>query len=110
MTKDDRIALIRARFAQKAGSRVWVSEGRKRHIPTPQNPNSGPAMDSRLRAPWTDSTGFAVWIKTADAKAALTVHTEQPGKVESAVTKAARAVFEHNRMKWAPDTNSPKAP
>lgn len=97
MTKDERAALLRSRFAKKAGSRAWVSLGKKRPKEEIKKPYSG----SRQYLP-SDvlPTDAAKWIFLPDPTPRPTVNTEQPGKTESAVTKIAKAMYAENGWEW----------
>lgn len=102
MNKDERSALLRARFAVKCGANRWVLSGR---VKKPQEaPRQGHGIVNSAFSYATSTPAKAPeWVYMPDPAKRVTVETRQPGQEESALTKAAKAMYEFNRMEWGPD-------
>lgn len=106
MNKPDRGALLRARFAAKCGASRWVASGKVRRIA--EAPRKGHGITNSAFS-YANSTPAKApeWVYMPNPAKRVTVETKQPGQEESALTKAAKAMYEFNRMDWRPEAAQP---
>lgn len=116
MTKSDRAALIRARFAERYPSKVWVSRTNqeRKQKPEPKGPPEPARVhynamrltpyNDRIRFPgWFGGTlpsKIADWTYQQDTKQGMAIIATEGSDRASVMTRIAEKIYQHNRMPW----------
>lgn len=114
MTKSDRAALIRARFAERYPSKMWVNRAcpERKQKPEPKRKPARPHYNAIRLTPYNDRIRFpgdfggnregkiTDWTFQPDTKQRMAIIATEGSDRASVMTRIAEKIYQHNRMAW----------